>query len=119
MSNAFIEFVRRDLIRRFKHGAVVAHFGYEDEDIAMQKAGIGAVNRTVRELDAFGFGGRSALAPLLDDSDQGIRAFAAGHLLGLMPERALEALKDIYDNGSARPRMTAAQFIEEYEKGEL
>jgi len=119
MSNAFIELVRQDLIRRFKHGAMVAHFGFQDEDIAMQKAGIRAVNRTVRELDAFGYGGRSALVSLLDDQDDGIRAFAAGHLLGLMPERALAALKDIYDNGSARPRMTAAQFIEEYEKGEL
>jgi hypothetical protein len=54
MSGKLPDFLRRDLIRRFRHAAMVVHFGYEDENIAMQDAGIDAVHQTVRELDAFG-----------------------------------------------------------------
>ena len=119
MSDKFPDFVRRDLIRRFMHAAMVVHFGYEDENIAMQDAGIDAVRQTVRELDAFGTEGRLALVPLLDDQDQGVRVYAARHLLGLMPDRALEALKDICCRDRSRARWTANDFLQMYEKGEL
>ena len=119
MSDVFPDFVRRGLMRRFRHAAMVVHFGYEDENIAMQDAGIDAVHQTIRELDAFGPDARLALVPLLDDQDQGVRVYAARHLLGLMPDRALEALKDICCRDRSRARWTAAEFLDKYEKGEL
>jgi hypothetical protein len=113
------DFLREDLVRRFRHAAMVTHFGYEDENIAMQHAGIDAVQQTVRELDAFGADARSILIPLLEDPDSGIRVFAARHVLDIVPTRALAVIKEIRDRGQVEARKTAARFLEKYESGEL
>ncbi|HMK91230.1 MAG TPA: HEAT repeat domain-containing protein [Methylocystis sp.] len=112
-------FLSEDLVRRFKHAAMVAHFGYEDENIAMQRVGIDAVWQTVRELDAFGPDARSALIPLLDDPDPGVCVFAARHLLDIRPDRALAAIKHIHNHCRTEARRTAAKFLEKYQNGEL
>jgi len=106
----------RFLVEQFKRAAIVTLFGDEDEDRAMQLAGIRSAKRAIRSLDAFG--AREALVPLLEDPDWGIRAFAAGYLLKITPERALPVLKDIYLYGSARVRMRASDWLRSYECGE-
>ena len=105
----------RFLIGQFKRAAIVTHFGYEDEDHAMQRAGIRSAKRAVQCLDAFK--ARLALVPLLEDPDWGVRAFAGGYLLKIAPEQALPVLKDVYQRGSCHARSTAAEWLRTYERG--
>ena len=107
------------VVKRFKHAAIALHYGYEDEDEAMQLAGIDGVKRAIQNLDAFGADARLALVPLLDDADQVVRALAARHLIKVMPERALAILKDIYLRGPTQARFVASSLLEQYERGEL
>ena len=81
------------IVKRFKHAAIALHYGYEDEDNALQLAGIDGLNRAIEHLDAFGTEARSALIPLLEDSDQVVRALAARDLIKVRPERALAILR--------------------------
>ncbi len=117
MSGENYDFAVRFLIEQFKHAAIVAHFGYEDEDRAMQRAGIGAAKRVVQGLDAFD--ARLALAPLLEDPDWGVRVSAAGYLVKALPELALAVLKDSHLHGSTEARLTASAILQKYERGEL
>ncbi|MGA8170979.1 MAG: hypothetical protein WB816_09145 [Methylocystis sp.] len=117
MSGGKHNFAVRYLIEQFKHAAIVAHFGYEDEDSAMQRAGIGAAKRVVKGLDAFD--ARHALVPLLDDPDWGVRVFAARYLLKVVPEKALPVLKEIDVRCPTQARMTAFWTLERYKNGEL
>ena len=107
------------LVGQFKRAAMVTHFGYQDEDEAMQLAGIDGVKRAIQNLDAFGADARSALVPLLDDADQVVRVLAARHLIKVLPERALAILKDIHLRGSTEARLTASAILQKYERGEL
>ena len=84
MSNAKYNLAVRLLVEQFKRAAVVTHFGDEDEDHAMQLAGIRGAKRAAQGLDAFD--ARLALLPLLEDPDWGVRAFAGGYLLRVAPE---------------------------------
>ena len=117
MSGEKYNFAVRFLIEQFKHAAIVTHFGFEDEDRAMQRAGIGAAKRVVQGLDAFD--ARLALAPLLEDPDWGVRASAAGYLVKALPERALAVLKEIRDHCPTHARITASHMLWNYEHGEL
>jgi hypothetical protein len=117
MSGGKYDFAVRFLIEQFKHAAIVTHFGYEDEDRAMQRAGIGAAKRVVQGLDAFD--ARLALVPLLDDPDWGVRVSAAGYLVKALPERALAVLKEIRERCPTHARMTASHMLSKYEHGEL
>ncbi|MGA8170978.1 MAG: HEAT repeat domain-containing protein [Methylocystis sp.] len=101
----------RLLVEQFQRAAVVTHYGDEDEDNAMQLAGIRSAKKAAQGLDAFG--ARLALVPLLEDPDWGIRAFAAGYLLRIAPERSLPVLKDVYEHGSYYARMTGGQLAAE------
>jgi hypothetical protein len=107
------------VVKRFKHAAIALHYGYEDEDEAMQLAGIDGLNRAIENLDAFGTEARSALIPLLEDSDQVVRALAARDLLTVMPERALAILRNIYLAGPMQARLVASSILERHERGEL
>ena len=64
------------LVDQFKRAATVLHYGYEDEDEAMQLVGIDAIHRAVAGFDAFGPNARLALGCLLDHSDHVVRAVA-------------------------------------------
>jgi len=107
------------LIERFKHAALVAHYGHEDEDDPMQIAGIKAAERAAQGLDAMGPDGRRALVPLLDDPDWGIRAYAAGYLVRLFPERALAVLEEISARCPTAARMTACRMQIAHEQARL
>lgn len=107
------------LIERFKRAAIVTDFGYEDKDDAMQCAGIDALHRAVGGLDAIGPQARLALVPLLDDPNWGIRVFAAGYLVKLIPERALMVLNDIRARCPTSAQMTAFHMVRRHENGEL
>jgi hypothetical protein len=107
------------LIERFKHAALVAHYGHEDEDDALQIAGINAAERAVQGLDAIGPDGRRALIPLLDDPDWGIRAYTAGYLVRLFPDRALAVLEEISTRAPTAARMTACRMQIAHEQGRL
>jgi hypothetical protein len=111
------DFAVRFLIEQFKHAAIVTHFGYEDEDRAMQRAGIGAAKRVVQGLDAFD--ARLALVPLLDDPDWGVRVSAAGYLVKALPERALAVLREIRERAPTHARLAASAILQKYERGEL
>jgi hypothetical protein len=106
------------LIERFKRGAIVTHFGYEDEDNAMTGAGIDSAKGAIKLLDALGPETRLALLPLLEDPDWSIRVFAAGYLLKAAPERALPVLKQIKEECLTRARFTAFQFLWDHEHEE-
>lgn len=73
MSSNLPEFIRMDFLGRFKRAATVALYGDQDEDDAMQLAGIRAAKRTAQEFDAFGPDAREAPAALFDDPDMGVR----------------------------------------------
>ncbi|MGA8169687.1 MAG: HEAT repeat domain-containing protein [Methylocystis sp.] len=107
------------LMRQFTRAAIVAHYGYEDEDDAMQCAGIDSAKRAIKGLDLLGSKGRLALVPLLDDPDWGIRVFAAGYLVKIMPERALAVLKEIDERCPTRAHMTAFRILWSHEHGDL
>jgi hypothetical protein len=105
------------MVQKFERAAIVAHFGYEDEDSAMQSAGIQAAKKAVKVLDAIGSEGRLALVPLLENSDWGVRVFAAGYLVKVIPERALAVLQDIRAKCPTQARMTASRMLRRYEAG--
>jgi hypothetical protein len=108
----------RHLIGQFKRGAIVAHFGYEDENYAMQRVGLKSAQQVVTVLDTYE-DGREALVPLLDDPDQGIRVIAASHLLKTMPERALAVIEEIHERCPTEARLTAASILISREAGIL
>jgi hypothetical protein len=107
------------LVEQFKRGALVTHFGYDEEDSAMQLSGIECVKRAIRALDSFGPEGREGLIPLLEDPDWSIRVFAAGYLVKVMPEQALDVLKDIFLRCPTRAYWTASTMLQRYDRGEL
>jgi hypothetical protein len=108
------------LVERFRQSAKVADFGYQQEDHAMQLAGLRAVDRAAKQIDMLcGPEGRLELVPLLDDPELSIAVFAAGYLLKLMPERALAVLNDIVRRGHIEVRMTARSILRRHEWGKL
>ncbi|ARN81581.1 DUF2019 domain-containing protein [Methylocystis bryophila] len=99
---------------------MATNFGYQDEDKAMQLAGLRALDRAAKGLDLlFKEKGREALVPLLDDADLSVRVFAAGYLLKLMPDRALAVLGDIRLRGESEVRVTAGSLLRRFENGTL
>jgi hypothetical protein len=109
----------RFVVEQFKRGAIVAHFGYEDEDRAMQRVGLKSAHRAVQILDTEGDDGRLALVPLLEDPDWGIRVLAAGYLVKVIPERALAVLQEIDEQCPTRARMTASHMLWDHKHGYL
>lgn len=109
----------RMLVERFKRAAMATNFGYQSEDKALQLAGLRAVDRAAKWIDAFGPEARLALVPLLEEPDLSIRVFAAGYLVKIMPQRALAVLEDIRLRGPTEVRMTAASMLRRHGDGEL
>jgi len=72
----------------------------ELQDIDGANKIVGLMNEIANALDAIG-PGRTALAGLLDHTDDRVRASAGAYLLivGLMPERVLPVLHEIEDKG--------------------
>jgi hypothetical protein len=107
------------LVERFKRGAIVTHFGREDEDNDMALAGVRSVRRTIEILDVFGPDARFALLPLLEDPDWSIRVFAAGYLVKAAPHRALPVLKEISEQCLTEARISASDMLWRHKRGEL
>jgi hypothetical protein len=107
------------LIDQFKRAAVVCDFGYRDEDNAMQLAGLRSADRAVQALEASESAGRKELAALLSDPDPAIRVLAAGYLVKVMPDKALEVLEDIRERCLTEARMTASRMLRNYERGDF
>ncbi|HLZ65461.1 MAG TPA: HEAT repeat domain-containing protein [Aliidongia sp.] len=107
------------LVEQFKAGAILYHQGLEDEKLAVQRRGQKAVLSAIQELDAFGPEGRNNLIPLLDHPDPGVRVYAAGTLVKVIPERALAVLKEIDDFGMTRAHMTAFHMLWSHTHGGL
>jgi hypothetical protein len=101
---------------QFRRAAIVYHWGYEDEDRAMQGAGKRSAEEAITVLDSCK-DGRMALVPFLDDPDPSVRVFAAGYLVKIMPERALAVLKELDERCITQARMTAFYFLERHENG--
>jgi hypothetical protein len=106
-------------IGQFKHAAIVADFGYRDEDEAMQIAGQQSAARAVRALESLSTDGRMALIPLLEDADLAIRVLAAGYLVKVIPEQALTVLKQINEARSEEASITAFRLLMLHDLGEL
>jgi hypothetical protein len=107
------------IVQRFKTGALLYAEGIEDEDNSVQDEGVAGVKNALRELDELGPHGRDALIPLLDDSAPGIRVYAAGSLVKIVPDRAVAELKHLQDFCPNRTHMTASYMMWRYEHGEL
>jgi hypothetical protein len=107
------------VILQFKKGALLYHQGCEDEDNSVQDKGVKGTKDAVRILDALGPDGRKALIPLMSDPDPGIRVYAAGYLLKIMPEEAAALLEREQDYGMTRAHMTAFYMLWRHKKGEL
>jgi len=106
------------LVAQFKRAALVAYFGFEDEHLPMQDAGIASARRTVEALDALGPDGRISLAPLLDDPDERVRGFAARRLLDVLPERAVATLRELSCSPHFHVRIDAGRALILHELGE-
>jgi len=106
------------LIGQFKRGAIVTHFGYQDENDAMQTAGIAGAKEAVEILDDLGSDPRSALIPLLEDPDWSVRVFAAIYLKKTHPLQALAALNDIRSRCPTNAQWTAVRALGDFESGE-
>lgn len=105
------------LIEQFKAGAILYHQGLEDEKLAVQKRGQKSVLSAIQALDALGPHGRDSLIPLLEHSDPGVRVYAAGALLKVIPERALAVLEEIDNFGLTRAHMSAFQMLWSHKHG--
>jgi len=89
------------LIKAFEFAAKLeATLKDELQDIDGANKIVGLMNEIANALDAIG-PGRTALAGLLDHTDDRVRASAGAYLLivGLMPERVLPVLHEIEDKG--------------------
>lgn len=109
----------RLLAERFKRSAMATNFGYIDKDKALQLAGLRALGRTVRDIDLFGPDARRALVPLLEDEDFSTRAFAAGYLIKMLPDRALAVLQAVEASGPSEVRITAGSILRDHRLGTL
>lgn len=108
------------LTEQFKHAAIVRGFGHEDEDHALQRAGLRAIRRTAQEFDAIGPEARLVgLVPLLDDPDPNIRVMAAACLALVMPERAIPVLEHIDKYDPTRASMQTMHLLSPYREGKL
>ena len=107
------------LIEQFTAGAVLYHQGLEDEALRVQRKGQQAVLGAIKALDALGPHGRKSLFPLLDHPDPGVRVYAAGTLVKIIPERALAALQEIKNFGITRAHMTAFHMLQSIQDGDL
>lgn len=74
------------IVAQFKRAAIVTNFGHQDQDGAMQLAGLRSAKRAVQALDESGPGGRQALVPLLEDPDPAIRVLAAAYQVKIIPD---------------------------------
>lgn len=118
MKQEFYSSLVESMIEKFKRAAIVYHFGCQDDDKAMEKAGFHSLGVAMLVLDDLA-AGRRFLVPLLDDPDPSIRVFAAGYLVKIMPERALPVLKELEDTCLTEARMTACHMLIGHKHGEL
>ena len=107
------------LIEQFTAGAVLYHQGLEDEALRVQRKGQQAVLGAIKALDALGPHGRKSLFPLLDHPDPGVRVYAAGTLVKIIPEQALTVLQEIKNFGITRAHMTAFHMLQSIQDGDL
>ncbi|WP_044561635.1 hypothetical protein [Azospirillum sp. B4] len=64
----------------------------------VMKSCLPKMGKAVRALDPVEPDGRIALAPLLDDPDDGVRVYAAAYLFGRLPDRAQAVWRDVQLN---------------------
>lgn len=83
------------LIKKFCECVKLSFAAWEVGDMQRQRAAMRKAHKAVEALDAFGTGHRAALAKLLDTDDAEIRVVAAGQLIDIMPELALQHLRQI------------------------
>jgi hypothetical protein len=106
-----------ELVEKFRQSTVAYYSARDGDDFKKQETAGTRVNKIIEALDSFGAEGRLALIPLLGDTDQGVRTFAAADLLKVIPERAIAVLKEIASGPTYFPRITAGNFLDSYAKG--
>lgn len=108
-----------NLIEMFRQSAIDYYVACDNEEFKKQKVEVNRGKNIAERLDSFGENGRLALAPLLDDPDQGVRVVAAFFLLKTNPERAIAALEDVRKSPTFFQRIDAGNFLEGYAQGKL
>jgi Domain of unknown function (DUF2019) len=99
------------LVRGFEFAAKLRH---TLSDELMDSKGVNQVHELMREMAKIletRPQGRTALAPLLDHPDPGVRASAGVFLMDVMPERALPVLRDIDENEHGNSAYFTAHFV--------
>jgi hypothetical protein len=85
------------LVRQFREGALIYHFGLFMADNAIQDKGLDIEDRATDTLEALRPDGLLAILPLLDDPDPAVRSGTAARLLDVMEERAIVILEELKD----------------------
>jgi hypothetical protein len=107
------------IIERFKMGALLVDEARENFDADTEIEGIKMIRESLKELDTPGPDGRNALVPLLDDPAPAIRAYAAGALVKIVPDRALTVLHEIRDRCLTVAHLIAGNLLILHEHGGL
>jgi hypothetical protein len=108
-----------DIIKRFREGAIMYHHGCFLAINAIQCNGLDIIQLARDQLDAQGPNARDALVPLLEDPDPGVRVVAAGHLIKIMPERAMAELEKLKKYCITEAAGTARDVMRMHKYGEL
>jgi hypothetical protein len=106
-----------DLVEKFKQSAIDYYTACNCENFPKQKVVIARTNKIIDSLDSVGDEGRLALAPLLNDADQGTRVLAAAYLLKIIPNQAMAVLNEVEKGLTFFPRIDAGRFLESFAKG--
>ena len=89
------------LVSGIRFGARLSHTLHDELlDTTGENQVVSLMHDIVHELDAID-PGRTALVPLLDDPDPGVRAYAGAYLIKLMPDRVVPILRDIEEKEDA------------------
>jgi hypothetical protein len=98
------------LVGGFRFGARLAHALHDELlDTTGETKVVDLMEEIIHQLEGLDLG-RTALLPLLDDPDAGVRASAGAYLIKLMPERAIPVLRDVEEKEDANSAHFTAYF---------
>jgi len=103
-----------ELLKKFREGAIIHHFGVFMADSDIQDRGMKMLFAASGVLEESHPDGLMALEPLLDDPEPGVRADAAGRMIGVIPERAIAILEELKDSDHLEASTTSRGTLLSY-----
>lgn len=106
-----------ELLKAFKDGVIMFHFGYYIDDEAVVDRGFDQMSGAAKALRELRPDGIRALEPLMDDPEPGVQVMAADYLMRVFPERALPLLEKWANSAELEAGTSARAALRDYKAG--